>query len=68
MERTLHRVKENCLFITLPPERLKKNNLKAPQFFQVVYKVLLNKEAGPRLAPFILAVGRAKVAKLLKKI
>lgn len=46
---------------------VKKNNLKAPQFFQAVYKVLLNKERGPRLAPFILAVGRAKVAKLLKQ-
>jgi lysyl-tRNA synthetase class 1 len=43
----------------------KDNELGAKDFFQPIYKILINKTAGPRLAPFILAIGRAKVKKLL---
>jgi lysyl-tRNA synthetase class 1 len=42
-----------------------KNELGAKDFFQPIYKILINKPAGPRLAPFILAIGRTKVKKLL---
>lgn len=45
-----------------------KNNLKAPEFFKAVYLVLLGEERGPKLAPFILTVGREKVIEILKKI
>ncbi|MBT5274427.1 lysine--tRNA ligase [Candidatus Woesearchaeota archaeon] len=43
----------------------KENELGAKDFFQPIYKILINKPAGPRLAPFILAIGRTKVRKLL---
>jgi len=43
----------------------KKNNLAAPEFFKGAYQVLLNKESGPRLAQFIVAVGQERVAKIL---
>ncbi len=37
------------------------------EFFSKAYLVLIKKEQGPRLAPFILAVGQDKIAKLLKQ-
>lgn len=46
----------------------KNNNVAPPEFFKTAYRVLINKERGPRLAAFILAIGKAKVAELLKKI
>ena len=38
------------------------------EFFKAAYKVLINKERGPRLASFILAIDKEKVIKLLKQI
>ncbi|MEE9406409.1 MAG: lysine--tRNA ligase, partial [Candidatus Aenigmarchaeota archaeon] len=38
------------------------------EFFQAVYLALISKTAGPRLAPFILAIGQRRVAKILKSI
>ena len=38
------------------------------EFFKAAYKVLINKEKGPRLASFILAIGKDKIIKLLKQI
>jgi len=38
----------------------KANNLKPAEFFRAAYQVLMNKSAGPRLAPFILALGRLR--------
>ncbi|MBI2668586.1 lysine--tRNA ligase [Candidatus Woesearchaeota archaeon] len=35
-------------------------------FFQLAYRVLINKERGPRLAAFIVEMGRERVAQLLK--
>ncbi|RZD30775.1 MAG: lysine--tRNA ligase [uncultured DHVE6 group euryarchaeote] len=43
----------------------KENEIGAKDFFQPIYKILINKTAGPRLAPFILAIGQAKAKKLL---
>jgi len=45
-----------------------KNQLKPQEFFKAVYLVLLGKERGPKLAPFILTVGQKKVAEILKNI
>jgi len=38
------------------------------EFFKAAYKVLLNKERGPKLAPFILALGKEKVIKLFEAV
>lgn len=38
------------------------------EFFSAAYMALLGKERGPRLAPFVLAVGKGKIIKLLKGI
>ncbi len=46
-----------------------KNHTLSPQdFFKVAYKILINKEKGPRLAAFILEIGRKKVAALFKSV
>ncbi|MBI4163951.1 MAG: lysine--tRNA ligase [Candidatus Aenigmarchaeota archaeon] len=45
-----------------------KNGLSAPEFFKAIYLVLLGKERGPKLAPFILTVGQGKIADILKKL
>lgn len=46
----------------------KKVNIKNTDFFKAAYNVLLNKDRGPRLAPFILALGKEKVIELFGKI
>jgi lysyl-tRNA synthetase class 1 len=46
----------------------KKHGLKPGEFFRACYLVLLGKEAGPRLAPFVLASGRERVRKLLSQV
>ena len=42
--------------------------IKNTDFFKAAYAVLLNKERGPKLAPFILTLGREKVAKLFEDV
>jgi lysyl-tRNA synthetase class 1 len=42
--------------------------MKPGEFFKAAYLVLLNKERGPRLASFILTVGKKKVAELFGKV
>jgi len=42
--------------------------LKPGDFFKAVYMVLINKEKGPRLASFILQIGKDKVIDLLEKV
>ena len=46
----------------------KELELKPEEFFKAAYKVLLNKERGPKLAPFILMLGKEKVAKLFEGV
>lgn len=41
--------------------------LQPPEFFKAAYLVLLNKERGPKLAPFLLALGE-KAVKILEKV
>ena len=43
-------------------------NLKPEDFFKAAYKVIVNKEKGPRLANFILTIGKEKIIKLVKQL
>jgi len=43
-------------------------DIAAKSLFSAVYLALIGREQGPRLAPFILAVGTERVAKVLKQI
>ena len=40
----------------------------ANEFFRSAYLALIGKERGPKLAPFILSMGRKKVIALLEKL
>jgi len=42
-----------------------KHDLKNTDFFSAVYRTLIDKEKGPKLAPFILTIGQKKVVELL---
>ena len=45
----------------------KELDLNSQDFFKAAYRVLLDKERGPKLAPFILALGKEKVIKLFEE-
>ena len=45
----------------------KESGLQPPEFFKAAYLVLLNKERGPKLAPFLLALGE-KAVRILEKV
>jgi lysyl-tRNA synthetase class 1 len=49
-------------------EIAKKHGIKPQEFFSAVYSVLIGKESGPKLAPFMLAVGQKKVAGILEQV
>jgi len=42
--------------------------LNVGEFFKGAYSVLINKDRGPKLASFILTIGKAKVKKLFEKV
>ena len=44
------------------------NGIQAKDFFRAVYQVLINKTAGPRLAPFISALGQERVRAILNQL
>jgi lysyl-tRNA synthetase class 1 len=46
----------------------KENNIEPKRFFQILYNIMINRDSGPRLGPFIIAVGIDKIRKLLEKI
>jgi len=46
----------------------KKVGIKNTDFFKAAYNVLLNKDRGPKLAPFILTLGKDKVISLFEKV
>ena len=46
----------------------KNNDFPPGDFFKTAYTVLINKSKGPKLASFILEIGRERVAKLFKKV
>ncbi len=43
----------------------KESGIAPKVFFQAMYSILINKDYGPRLAPFIISIGQKKVADLL---
>jgi len=45
----------------------KNNDFPSGDFFKLAYRVLINKEKGPRLASFLLEIGKEKVATLFKQ-
>ena len=45
-----------------------KTGIKNTEFFKAAYNVLLNKDRGPKLAPFILTLGKEKIIELFEKI
>jgi lysyl-tRNA synthetase class 1 len=44
------------------------NNIKPGKFFKTIYKILLGVPQGPRLGPYILAMGRENVIEALKRV
>jgi lysyl-tRNA synthetase class 1 len=44
------------------------SGIEVKDFFKAAYTVLINKEKGPKLAPFILAIGKERVLKILGQI
>jgi len=46
----------------------KKLDMKAPEIFKAAYMVLIDKERGPKLAPFLMALGKEKVEKIFEQI
>ena len=46
----------------------KKVGIKNTDFFKAAYNVLLNKDRGPKLAPFILTLGKKKIIELFEKV
>ena len=47
---------------------IKKHDSSPSEFFKVCYNVLINKDKGPKLAPFILQIGKDRVIKILEQI
>ncbi len=48
-------------------EVARKNNVEPRQFFRALYMTLLGSPAGPRLGPYIVAMGRQNVVDALKR-
>src|SRR3989344_2213153 len=46
----------------------KKHGLQPPEFFQTVYRILLNEDRGPRLGPYIIDRGKAEVIEKLEEV
>ncbi|RLG67270.1 lysine--tRNA ligase [archaeon] len=47
-------------------EVARRNNIKPRNFFRLLYKIIIGRESGPRLGPYMFDVGRAKVIDILK--
>ena len=47
---------------------LKENEIDNKEFFKVCYNILISKDKGPKLASFIINIGREKVASLFKSV
>ncbi len=46
----------------------KDNDVKTREFFRSMYNILINKDYGPRLVPFILSIGKKRIAKILREV
>lgn len=49
-------------------EVIKKHGISAKDFFRAAYLVLISKESGPKLAPFIIVTEQERVANLFKRV
>jgi lysyl-tRNA synthetase class 1 len=47
-------------------EIAKTNGVEPKRFFQILYQLIMNKDFGPKLGPFIIAIGKERIIKLLK--
>jgi len=47
---------------------MNETGLKMPEFFKACYNVLLNKDKGPKLASFVLIIGKKKIIDLFEQI
>ncbi|MBO3804112.1 MAG: hypothetical protein JTT11_09665, partial [Candidatus Brockarchaeota archaeon] len=45
----------------------RRNGLRPPALFEAIYQILIGAGSGPRLGPYIVDVGRDKVAKILAR-
>ncbi|MFQ6009679.1 MAG: lysine--tRNA ligase [Candidatus Aenigmatarchaeota archaeon] len=64
----LEEAKDEAEMVNIFNELTKKHGLTTGEFFKACYLILLSKERGPRLAPFIMAIGKERVAKLFKSV
>jgi lysyl-tRNA synthetase class 1 len=46
----------------------KKHGLQPPEFFKIIYKILLQSERGPRLGPYIIERGKGEVIEKLREV
>jgi len=46
----------------------RENGVEPKAFFRALYQLLINRDAGPRLGPFILAAGKERVSKILRSV
>ena len=46
----------------------KNNNLKVGAFFKILYSILMGAKQGPRLGPYVLAMGKQNVIDALKRV
>ncbi|MBI4896703.1 MAG: lysine--tRNA ligase [Candidatus Aenigmarchaeota archaeon] len=44
------------------------HQIEQKHFFKILYQLLISKDSGPRLGPFIIAIGKDRVTALLQKI
>ena len=49
-------------------EICEKRGIKTKDFFRAAYQILISKDSGPRLAPFILALGKERVRKIFQQL
>lgn len=49
-------------------ETAKSCGIEPKRFFEVLYRIIINKPQGPKLGPFVIALGRERVAKILAQV
>lgn len=49
-------------------EIAKSNDMEPKDFFRLMYQILLSKDSGPRLGPFIIAIGKERVISMLEQL
>ncbi len=49
-------------------EIARRNSMEPKDFFRLMYQILLSRDSGPRLGPFMIAIGKDRVRKLLEEI